>query len=766
MGEEAKRRRGEGSPFRLLAQVAVRRPWAVICFWAAVGLLASVEAPTAVERLTAEDDAPEGSESAAADSLLRTRFASPLSDVLVVTLETPAPLDSTGPGQVLDSLIAGFAARPWVDRVISWRSTDDSSFVRADRRGTVLFVALTGTAADTALSLVAPARAIARRVFTALSADSSYRVLVTGEIALNADLRTVSERASRESEIRLAPVTLLVLIAAFGALVAAVLPLIVGFFAIWVALAAIALLARVTPMSIYVMNITTMLGLAVGIDYSLLVVNRFREELAHADPATAAVRATETAGAAAFTSGLTVLVGFAALLLTPIVETRSLGVGGVIVVTVAVALSLTLVPALLAVLGNRIDEPRWLTRRLAPFRGPRLWQRWGAWIMAHPALALGVGLLIVGTLTLPVRQMRVGLPARNWWPRGTESVEGLESLERLGMGAAGQPIRVLVELPEGRNVTAAVALRGLRRMGDSLEADPRVRLVRSVADPGKVRSIFALSMLYADLDAAREEFPDFVDAYLSTDGRMALVDVVLRDTVSLTSGMDAVAMVRRLGSASFRGLEGATVTVGGFFANMADLQNLVMAQFPLIVGLVLSATAVMLAAAFRSVLVPIKAVVLNLLSVGASFGLIVTVFQLGRGSAALGLGGPSEAIFALIPVLVFAIVFGLSMDYEVFLLSRVKEAYDLTGKNDQAVADGLTASAGTITWAALVMILVFGAFAFTPVFVVKVLGFGLATAVLLDATLIRLVLAPAFMRLAGRWNWWPGEGQRTKGPKD
>ena len=742
---------------RAFARGVIRFRWAVIALWVVVGLLASWEARHVVSRLTARSDSPAGSESAETDRLLRTRFARPFNDVLAVTLEAPLPLDSAGPGRVLDSLIAGFGQQPWVNRVVSWRSTEDSSFLRPDHRGTVIFVVLDPAGADTAIGLVEPARLVTRRVLGNLGVNATgYRALVTGEKALAADLRVVSAHASKAAELRLAPLTLVVLVLAFGALVAAALPIIVGFFAIWVSLAVISLVAQVTPMSIYVMNITTMLGLGVGIDYSLLVVNRFREELAAGDPLAAAVRATETAGMAAVTSGLTVLVGFAALLLTPIVETRSLGIGGLVVVATAVLLATTLLPSLLAVLGPLIDEPRWLSRRLAWFRATDIWRRWAGRVMRRPLAALAAGLLAVGALILPVRQMQIGLPVRHWWPSGTESSEGLEALDRMGMGAVAQPIQVLVDLPEGRNATSATALRGLQRFGDSLLKDPRVKGVRSVANPGKVKSIFALSVLYGDLDAARKELPDFVDAYLSTDGRLAVVDVVLQDSVALVSGRDVVQRARELGRQRIRGLEGAVVTVGGFYASTLDLQDQLLDQFPLLIALVLSVTAIMLAFAFRSVLVPLKAVVLNLLSVAASFGLIVLVFQQGHGSQLFGLDGPTEAIFAIVPVLVFAIVFGLSMDYEVFLLTRVKEGYDLTGRNDEAVADGLAVSATTITSAALVMILVFGAFAFTEVFVVQVLGFGLAAAVLLDATLIRLVLAPALMQLAGRWNWWPG----------
>jgi RND superfamily putative drug exporter len=205
------------------------------------------------------------------------------------------------------------------------------------------------------------------------------------------------------------------------------------------------------------------------------------------------------------------------------------------------------------------------------------------------------------------------------------------------------------------------------------------------------------------------------------------------------------------------------VLVGGYAASALDFQADLMGRFPLLVGLILGATALMLAIAFRSVLVPIKAIIMNTLSVSATFGLIVLVFQLGVGSQVFGLDGPTSAIFVVVPVLVFAVVFGLSMDYEVFLLSRIKEAYDRSGRNTAATMEGLSATASVITSAALIMILVFGIFAFARVQAMQLLGFGLAVAVLLDATVIRMVLVPAFMQMMGRWNWWPG-GRRPGRP--
>jgi RND superfamily putative drug exporter len=322
---------------------------------------------------------------------------------------------------------------------------------------------------------------------------------------------------------------------------------------------------------------------------------------------------------------------------------------------------------------------------------------------------------------------------------------------------------VVIEVPEGQRATQATTLRGLRALSDSMRADPRILDVRSLVDLEGNTSILGYSLLYSDLDAARAEHGDFLDAYLSTDTRVTLVDIIPADTTSLTTTMDVVAKIRGLAADSaIRQLRDARVLVGGYVAGSLDSQEELLDQFPMLIGLVLAATGVMLAIAFRSVLVPIKAVLMNSLSVSATFGMIVLVFQFGFGAELLRLDGATEAIFVVIPVLVFAVVFGLSMDYEVFLLSRMKEAFDRTGRNTEATMEGLSATASVITSAALIMITVFGAFAFARVLVMQFLGFGLAVAVLLDATVIRMVLVPAFMQLMGRWNWWPG-GRRRHG---
>jgi putative drug exporter of the RND superfamily len=500
----------------------------------------------------------------------------------------------------------------------------------------------------------------------------------------------------------------------------------------------------------------------VGIDYSLLMVARFREELSRSgDAGTAVQRMLATAGRAVVTSGGTVIIGFAALLLTPMVETRSVGFAGIVVVAVMVLLAVTLLPAALMLLGTGLDWPRWLAARLAWYHQPTLWVRWASAIAHRPLWALLLGGLVLAAAIWPVFHMRVGLPARGWWPRATEAGQGVLVLERIGVRGVVQPIRIVVQVPPGDRVVSALRLRGLKALSDSLRRDPRIGDVTSLVDLRPGTGILEYSMLYSDLPAARAQDRDFLGAYLSDDARTTVVDVIVADTTSLTTTMDLVGRIRALrdsidGKDGIRGLRGARLLVGGYAAENVDFQHELLRRFPLLIAIVLGTTAAMLAVIFRSVLIPLKAILLNSASVAASFGIIVLAFQDGLGAGLLGLDGPAAAIFVVVPVSVFATVFGLSMDYEVFLLARIKEEYDARGNNTEATIHGLAAVASTITSAALIMAVVFGYFAFGRVLLMQFLGLGLAVAVVLDATVVRILLVPAIMNLAGRWNWWPG----------
>ncbi len=740
------------------AAAVVRLRWLIVVFWAILGAVGLARAKHTPDLLRIRGAADRETEAARADRLLDTRFDRPFSEFFLVTLEGPRPFTTGTSRAALDTIANHIVQQPYVRSLLSFANTSDSIFLSPDRQSTFLLVSLEGWVGDSLGRQVTEFRQALKNALAQVPRSYEYRALVTGRAPLDLDVRLVSTEDSRRLEARILPLTMIILILAFGALIAAILPLVVGVLAVAISLSAIGVLAQAVPMSVFVLNVTTMIGLGVGIDYSLLIVTRFREELTRGyRRREAAARTFRTAGRAVLTSGLTVMVGFGALVLTPLVEIKSVGIAGLIVVGFAVLLATTLLPALLAIIGRQIDRPRWLARRLTWYHSPLAWEKWARTLARHPRRSLVLGGAAVAILTLPLFWIRIGLPARHWWPAHTEAGQAVEELARMGVSGYLFPIRVLIEFPEGQEATGLTGLRGLRNLSDSLRADPRVRDIRSLVDLTPGQSLLAYSLIYSDLDSARSRYRDAVDAYLSRDRRMALLDVIPRDSASLTTEMDLVKTIREIAhGGSIRQLRGAEVAVGGYVATAVDFQADLLSRFPRIILLVLGVTAVMLAIAFRSVLVPIKAVIMNSLSVSATFGLMVLVFQHGVGIQAFGLEGATEAIFVVIPVLVFAVVFGLSMDYEVFLLARIKEAFDHSGRNTEATMEGVSATASVITSAALIMFVVFGAFAFARVLVVQFLGFALAIAVLLDATLIRMVLVPAFMHLAGRWNWWPG----------
>jgi RND superfamily putative drug exporter len=751
------------------AKAIVRFRFLVISFWIVVAILALPRAAAVHEVLEVEGETLRDSDSRAAADLIRNEFPGPINEYFAVTLTGAVPIDSASYTALLDSLTRVALAEPYISRVLSYLSTpaEEEFLVSEDRLTTFFIAAATGNQNGSATDWVPEFRAAIHGTLERIQWASAFQVHVTGGPALDYDIRTVSKEDTEQGERKSLPFSAAILILAFGALVAAFLPLVVGVFAIECALALVHTAAGFYPMSVFVLTIVTMLGLGVGIDYSLLIVTRFREELNRGRSSReAAERTIVTAGRAVVTSGLTVLLGFVGLLITPITETRSIAIGGLFVVAAAVLLSVTLLPAALSIIGRGIDRPRWLAKRLAWYHAPTGWERWARWLGHHPWRALVIGGVAIAAITWPLANIKIGLPRSGWFPANTESNDGVAALEGVGARGALQPVRLVIRAPEGENILSSRYLRGLKRLSDTIKLDPRVTQVRGPLDIEPRMSILRYTMLYSNIESARARAPEFYAAYLSEDNRTTLMDVLLQDSVSLTNSMDVVRDIRGMISEGVRGLTGVTIVIGGFQAGSVDLQDRLLEQFPSIIAFILIATALMLFIAFQSILVPIKAVIMNCLSVAGAFGLIVLVFQHGVGGSILGLEGPTEAVYVVVPVVVFAVVFGLSMDYEVFLLSRIKEAFDRTGRNDQATMEGLTATASVITSAAAIMIIVFGTFAFSRVLPAQMLGFGLAAAVFLDATLIRMVLVPAFLHIAGHWNWWPGVRGKPKGREE
>jgi RND superfamily putative drug exporter len=539
-------------------------------------------------------------------------------------------------------------------------------------------------------------------------AVDGVQAYLVGQSALWAGMQELQQEDLAKAEAAGFPAILIVLIVVFGSVLAALLPVGLGVTAVVVTGAAIYFLALATTMSVFVTNVASMLGIGVTVDYSLFMLSRYREELHKGgDRAHAIDVAMRTSGSTVVFSGVTVLVSLAGLFLLNSTVMRSLAIGAMVVVAFAVLGATTLLPALIALLGRRADEPGRvvsatgaLARRVHRPKGD-FWARWTARVMRRPGLSAAVAAALLLVLAIPALSLDYGNGALRMFPSDHETRRGAELAAQVAGPGAASPVLIVVP---SQDVDGYV---------DRLSETPGVAQV-SEPEP-------------------------------SSDGRAVLIRAVL-DTDP--ESPEALAVVDRLREEAPPGVD-----IGGATAQAKDLNDLISGGIWKIFLFVMVCSYVVLLVVLRSVLLPLKAVVMNLLSVAAAYGVIVAVFQYGWLDGITGYDSLGY-INAVTPPLLLAIVFGLSMDYEVFLLSRIRERYLATGGNRQAVAEGLEASAKVITSAALIMVVVFGTFALTGVPQIKEIGVGLAVAIALDATLVRLLLVPATMELMGDWNWW------------
>jgi RND superfamily putative drug exporter len=691
----------------------------------------------------------EGSEAESVAQELATRFRSPFVDRVVLVIQGLPPADSEEGEQALATIEGRLRQEPGVSGVVSRLDFRDPIFL-GNGGGTFVLVGLASTEGPVE-SLVPKLHELANSLQNQLrSRYPAVKLELTGETPLNFDIRKASADDVQHAESLAIPATLALLLLAFGSLVAALIPVAIGQLAIATALAIGGFLALRWHLSILVQSLATMLGLGLGIDYALLMVSRFREAIAvEQNGLKASVIAARQAGHTLLISASTVAIGFLALLTVPISEVRSIGVAGFLVAGTSVLLANTLVPALLAALGLRINAGRLpfiasLDAHRAARTGNR-WRRWGRLIVSHPWLAIflaGAPLLLLAS---QAARLDTNVPRGDWLPPTAESVRALHTLGQMDRAGIVYSLRVVLELPTDSMAKTESGWNALDRFTKRLASDPRsdrVISVTTIADSDR-----------SDLgNLSRETRRTF----LSLDGRAALLEVLPAASVSLNDQVSWVRELRKTGGAALTGIPGATLRIGGIAALTADYQTIVRDRFASVIALVVGGTLMALLGGFRSLFAAVKAIALNLLSVAASFGALVLVFQYGYGSRFLGVREGTGSIFPIVPIVAFAIVFGLSMDYEVFLVARVLEARRSGLSELEAIPEGLARTAGLITSAAAIMIVVFAAFTFGNFLVVKMLGFTLAVAVLIDATLVRIVIGPALLRIAGDWNWWPG----------
>jgi uncharacterized membrane protein YdfJ with MMPL/SSD domain len=697
-----------------LARAASRHPLRALAAWGIV-FVASVAAIAMLlgDGLTTDAEVTNRPESQRGYELMRRHLPPSGDDVVneIVLVRAPGR-DVTRDPEVraaVEALAAELEATGRTAHVQTYYADEDANLVSPDRDATILGICM-GPDAENGIKDVIE---VVQR-----ADEGPYEVTITGEWTADNDFLELSEKDLREGELFFGlPAALLVLLVVFGAVVASVIPILLAIVAIVVALALVAIIGQQWEVSFFVVNMLSGMGLALGVDYALFVVSRFREERRRGIEKLAAIEATgRTASRAVLFSGSAFVIALSGMLLVPDTILRSLALGAVLVGITAVAAATTLLPAVLALLGDRVDALRLpFVGRSAAQEG-RFWGRVVAAVQRRPLVSLVLSTALLVALALPALQLRTGSAGVRTIPDGYVAKDGFNALEHeFGVGTVDSAQIVLVG-----DLDSASGRGALRRLTQAVESDRAFRVPEATTAP---------------------------------DGELGLVEAQVRGDSRDESAVQAVERLREDVVPRALAGSGLRAYVTGETAEIVDYRELMADWLPIVFVFVLGFSFVLLTVAFRSLVVPAKAILLNLLSVGAAYGLIVLVFQEGVGNELFGFERV-DAIEAWLPLFLFSVLFGLSMDYHVFLLSRIRERYTQTGDTNEAVAFGVRTTARLITGAALIIVVVFAGFATGELVMFQQMGFGVAVALLIDATLIRSVLVPAAMQLLGERNWY------------
>ncbi|WP_053057899.1 MMPL family transporter [Rubrobacter aplysinae] len=809
--------------FAGLGHFTYRYRWAVVAVWAVIMIAGAFFAPNLADRLKGGGFDGAGTEAEQVRGALEEDFGfSPAT--LTVVFEGGENADARGEEfqRRAREALGGVRDMEESSSITTYASSGDERLVSEDGTDSYALVGFDASANETQ-DLVEEVRS---RVES--GNDGELETYVTGAPAVYLDIQEASNDDIRRAEAYAFPLALVILVVAFGSIVAAGVPVLVGGASVVTTLALLYFLSGTYDMSIFSLSIATMLGLGLGIDYALFAVSRFREELEEHEPAEAVPRTVATAGRSIFFSGTAVLIGLSGLLFFPFMFMRSIGVAGVTVVFVAVAAALTLLPAMLGILGHRVNALSIRRRRSFEATEAGFWGRSAEAVMRRPVIVIVAVGALLAALLYPVEHMKVGVPEASVLPQSYESRAGDDLLKQEFDYAALNPVQILAETPDdplsadslaatqklaGRvgglggvesvDSIYAVGEEGAREYArevsearadaeeqaaqrvdeevqnqlDEVESrlgtvppgtEERIReeaesraqegiegrvpdLPQGISNEGDGIQVTPQGVAnFFDTEQARdsEEIQQALDTYVGGD--RTLIQAVTESSPYDEQARQTVDEVRDVAAPA-----GTSFLVGGLSAGQADFISSLYGTAPYALAFVLGVTFLVLFFTFRSVFIPLKAVIVNMLSLTASFGAVVWVFQDGHLSGLLNFT-PLGFVDSTLPILMFCTIFGVSMDYEVFLLSRMREAYESGEPNSVSVRKGLVSTAGIITSAAAILVVVTGAFAFAEIIITKAIGLGLAVAILVDATIIRIMLVPALMRILGDWNWWPG----------
>jgi RND superfamily putative drug exporter len=844
------------SVFHSIGVFAYRFRWAILLFWGLLLISSSFFAPELSGRLKGGGFDGASTEAERVQDLMTREFGRSPATLTVVFTGGGLPARSAEFQRAQENALAGVRKLKDVRQVASYAGSKDSRFISEDGKKAYAVVT-SNVSVDATRNIVAEVRSKVR--------SDKLETYVTGAPAVYQDLEEASNEDVKHAEKYAFPFAVIILIFAFGTLVAAGVPILIGGASVLTVLAALYFVTGFYDMSVFTLTLSTMLGLGLGIDYALFFVSRFREELEDFPAVEAVPRTVATAGRSIFFSGTAVLIGLSGLLFFPFMFMRSIGVAGVIVVFVSVSAALTLLPALLSVLGPWVN--RLAIRPRMGGAGTAFWSRSAEVVMRHPFAVVLLTAVILSILLHPVGHMKVGIPEATALPQEYESRAGDDILKKNFDYAALNPMEIVATLNEDPLSTSGLS--ETRELGERIGAAEGVSRVESVYKVGEAaaedyarrvaearkqaqeeaagkvdelvqrqieeqtqnetdeavqRRLSQIKATYGTVPPGSEERvraevePRVAREVRASEGRIRdeverrVAEEVDREVPDLPEGISADGKVTPEGVANFLKLpaarqsedlqnaldsyvagnrtllqgvtkanpytqdaysavdavravkapDGTSFLVGGLSAGQKDFISSLYSKAPFAATFVIGVTYLILLITFRSVFIPLKAVAVNILSLTASFGAMVFVFQDGHLSGLLDFT-PLGFVDATLPILMFCTIFGVSMDYEVFLLSRIREAYENGDSNTASVSKGLVATAGIITSAAAIIIVVTGAFAFTGIILTKAVGLGLAVAVFVDATIIRVLLVPATMRILGDWNWWPGGRKATFG---
>ena len=706
-----------------LARASATHAWRTVGIWTAVLVVALVLIATLLaDGLTTEFTYSNNPDSKIGEALLEERLRGPrrVNEVVIVQSAERVVDDPVFERKVRELFEEIIGLGPdVVQGGVNYYMIPDRAMVADDGHTTIIPLVMAGSFDDAVDNVEQITDLVA-----AADGKDGFRVLIAGEASISLESNQISQRDLIRGEGIGIPAALVILMFVFGALVAAFIPLLVAIFAIAIAIGLAALVGQVFQLSFFVTNMITMIGLAVGIDYTLFVVSRFREERRRGHPKIDAIgRAGATASRAVFFSGVTVVLALVGLLIIPTNLFQSLGAGAILVVIVSVLISLTLLPAVLGLLGDRIDSlklpyiGRKLSRPIDDENAGGFWNWVTRTVMARPVISLVLTVGVLLAAAVPAFDLNTGFNGVEAMPEGSKAKEAFLLLEEQFSFGLVSPLEIVVD----GDINSEEVQTAIESLNRSMTQDP------SFAGEPVVR--------------------------VNDAGDLALISIPVKGGAAAAVAEMATRAVRDdYVPRAFDGVDARVYATGGPAFNV-DFYDITDRYMPIVFAIVLGLSFLLLTVVFRSIVVPVKAIIMNLLSVGAAYGLMVLVFQKGYGADFLGFH-QSDIIDAWIPLFLFSVLFGLSMDYHVFMLSRIRERYDQTGDNAASVAYGLRSTGGLITGAALIMVAVFGGFAMGDLVGFQQVGFGLAVAVLLDATIVRSVLVPASMRLLGDMNWY------------